>query len=341
MFRNKKIFLSIAVLLLLAGLGHAWMTSRLGDRAPDVVTTDTRQPDSLPESVAYTSPEPVATGGPPTPTDRQAGGSLVPGRLEGRIVDADGNGLAGINIRIRTSRRSEYGFILRQDLTDASGEFALTGLDKHATYLLFTDAIADYPGYRLDGFTLDKLPRPFEIRLHRLVLVDIRGTVVDTEHAPIAGFIFTVESVASTYPPRTIISDASGSFRLEDFPVGELKAYTAEPDYFRIQGLHANVDDYSNLTLVIDYGRYRLAGRVVDENGAPIESARITLSSELRGNEFRSRASRTRLTDASGRFEFTGLGGIPHTLGIYATGYSPRTEQHLFQSFSDQVEIRL
>ena len=36
-----------------------------------------------------------------------------------------------------------------------------------------------------------------------------------------------------------------------------------------------------------------------------------------------------------------GLGGIAHTLGVYANGYNPRIVDHEFQSFSDYLEIHL
>ena len=262
-------------------------------------------------------------------------------RLAGRIVNMDGEGLANIKMRLRTQRSQDRKFILRQTVTDAKGEFVLGDLDPQGVYLLFTEALSEYPGYRLNGFTLDSLPVPFEIRLKRLNLVDIEGTVVDAEHAPVANFTLTIDSIDAEYPSRTVTSDISGYFRLEAFPAGGLKIYTATPEYFRILGLRTKAEEYRNLTLVIDRGRYKLAGRVLDEHNSPIVPARITLNSVIVGSEYHSRASRTSLTDASGHFEFNGLGGIAHTLGVYANGYKPHIEYHEFQSFSDHLEIRL
>ncbi|MGI9318807.1 MAG: MSCRAMM family protein [bacterium] len=265
----------------------------------------------------------------------------LPNRLAGRIVDTSGKGLAGIKIRLRTERGNDHEFILRQAVTDAKGGFVLDDLNPQSVYLLFTEALTEYPGYRLAGFTLDSLPVPFEIRLERLDLVDIEGTVVDAEHAPVANFTLTIDSLDSDYPSRAVKSDASGYFRLTAFPAGSLKIYTATPEYFRILGLRTKAEEYRNLTLVIDRGDYRLAGRILDERDLPIAPARITLNSVIAGNEYHSHASRTSLTDASGHFEFTDLGGIPHTLGVYANGYKPHIRYHEFQSFSDHLEIHL
>jgi hypothetical protein len=77
------------------------------------------------------------------------------------------------------------------------------------------------------------------------------------------------------------------------------------------------------------------------EAGMPVASERITLKSEIDGGEYRSLASRAGNSDASGYFEFSGLGGIDHTLGVYANGYKPHIVYHQLQSFSDHLEIRL
>lgn len=336
--KHRQLLTVLAFLAL--GLGYAWVTSRIDDTSQVEVGVTSHTPD------AVTAPPGVSRADIIIPTmhirsTNQPAESPLPVRLVGRIVDMEGKGLASIKIWLRSLRSTNRRFILRRALTDTKGGFVLDDLDPYNSYLLFTEAAAEYPGYRLDGFTLDSLPTPFEIRLSRLDLVDVEGTVVDAEHAPIAGFTLTIDSLDSEYPSRTVTSDLSGYFRLEDFPAGELKIYTGTPEYFGILGLRARVDEYRNLTLVIDRGRYRLAGRILDKRGFPIVPARITLSSVIADNEYRSHAYRTSLTDASGSFEFTGLSGVTHTLGVYANGYKPHVESHVFQNFSDRLEIRL
>jgi len=337
----KNRLLLVILALLASGLGYAWITLLVWDQAPIGVVISSSPPDGLTALRSELQSDITAAKKQDRPTIKLPTVTSLPDRLVGRIVDTDGKGLASIKIRLRTLRGTDREFILRQAVTDAKGGFVLDDLDPQVVYLLFTEALTEYPGYRLGGFTLDSLPEPFEIRLDRLDLVDIEGTVVDAEHAPVANFTLTIDSLGIDYPSRTVTSDPSGYFRLEAFPAGGLKIYTATPEYFRILGLRTRAEEYRNLTLVIDHGRYRLAGRILDERDLPIAPARITLNSVIAGSEYHSHASRTSLTDASGHFEFTGLGGIAHTLGVYANGYKPYIEYHEFQSFSDHLEIRL
>ena len=333
--------LLVVIALLAFVLAYTWAMSLVDDSAPVGNAAPSIAPEIKTAVHGKSQEENVATMKSVKPISKQPVESSETTRLVGRIVNADGKGLAGIKIRLRTLRRADRGFFLRQNVTDANGAFVLDDLGPHDTYLLFTEAVAGYPSYRLDGFTLDSLSVPFEIRLDQLNLVNVGGTVVDAEHAPVANFTLTFDSIDSEYPSRTLTSDSSGYFNLKTFPVGKLKIYTAVPEYFRIQGLRTRIDEYRDLTLVIDRGRYSLAGRVLDERGNPIAPARITLNSVISGNEYDSYAYRERLTDASGSFEFTGLGGITHTLGVYANGYKPHVEKHEFQSYSDHLEIRL
>ncbi|MBT8436390.1 MAG: hypothetical protein KJP11_03380 [Gammaproteobacteria bacterium] len=327
--------------LLASGLGYTWITLLVEDSAPIGAVIPSSPPDGLTAPRSELQSAITVTRKQVRPTFKPPTVNSLPNRLVGRIINADGNGLAGIKIRLRTERGKDHEFIFRQAVTDAKGEFVLDDLNPQSVYLLFTEALTEYPGYRLGGFTLDSLPAPFEIRLDRLDLIDIEGTVVNAEHAPVANFTLTIDSLDVDYPSRAVTSDASGYFRIAAFPVGGLKIYTATPEYFRILGLRTKAEEYRNLALVIDRGDYKLTGRVLDERGLPIVPARITLNSMIVGNEYNSHASRNSLTDASGHFEFTGLGGIPHTLGVYANGYKPHIKYHEFQSFSDHLEIRL
>ncbi len=262
-------------------------------------------------------------------------------QLEGRIVDADGNPIAGIPIYLRTLDRDQQGFVMRSAASDDGGRFRIDGLEPDRRYNLFTEEMSGWPGYRLEAFTLSELALPFEIVLERYAVTDLEGTVIDLESLPIADFTLSISSLTTDIHARTVTSDASGTFRVPDFPAGELQVFTAAPDYFRIQGLRADADAYRYLTLVIDRGPYRLSGRVLDAGGAPLANSRITLNSVVAGLEYYSHAYRTRLTDADGRFSFDQLGGIAQTLGVYANGYRPLIRKIEFQSFSEDLEFRL
>lgn len=341
----KPYRMKAVLVTLVAVIGCVWLMVLIGDPKPmkldDSATThgEGAMPANRSSAIA-----PELSDDKAPPANRQLAPAVSErlfGRVIGRVVDTQGKGLEGIEVSLRTLRRANRGFFLRRTRTGSGGEFVLYDIDPEAVYVLFTGAIQGYPGYRLEGFKPENLPTPFEIRLVRLHLIDIEGTIVDAEHTPVANFSFTVDSLDWDYPVRIVTSDASGFFRLEAFPAGKLKFFTAEPEYFRVLGLQARGDRYDNLTLVIDRGKYQLSGRVLDRHGRPIPFTRITLNSTITGKEYQSVAYRTRRTDATGRFEFTGLGGIAHSLGVYATGYKPLITNHEFQSYSDQLEFRL
>ena len=332
---RKFLFLTILTLLII-GVGYEWFVAQ--DKTPSSLEISPKISDSgtNPQDATIVDIERAVI-----PATESTTEVFDPGQLRGRVIDSDGSGLAGIKLRLRTLRGSSSSFILREAVTDASGEFVLENLDPDGIYLLFTEATPQYPGYRRDGFRLNEFTAPFDIVLEQPDLVDVDGSVVNAEYVPVGNFTLTVEALDFDYPPRTFTSDVSGYFHLPDFPVGQVKLFTATPEYFRIRGLRVQGDVYNHLTLVIDQGSYKLSGRVLDEQGSPIEQARVTLSSMIVHNEYDSNAYRTRMTDASGSFEFAELGVSEQTLGIYAIGYKPYTEHFVFQSFSDQVEIKL
>ena len=332
----------LALMLIAASaLLFVWVFRSADTPTSGVIVSPTRIADTA-RNRGVESPEQNAIGAEPvTPGETHKPVSRTPDQLAGRVVDDNGVGLAGINIRLRTQGGDGENFILRQITTDSNGRFELVQLDPQGVYILFVDATEEYSGYRRDGFTLDKLPGPLEIELARPSFVNIEGTVVDVEHLPVANFTFTLENLDLKYPSKTLSTDSAGNFRIAEFPAGALKIYTASADYYRILGLWVLPEAYSSLLLVLDRGRYSLAGRVYDDSGVPIANARVTLDSEIIAIEYRSHAFRESRTDASGVFEFSGLGGVGHTLGVYTNGYKSHIQQHAFQSYSDYLEIRL
>lgn len=325
---------------LLAGAAVLWMSAQRVDRDDSMQAASqvAAGPAVVAQGVAVAA-EPADTPverPPPLPAPRADSD-----RLLGRITDARGNGIAGIEVYLRALRNLDSVVVNWRAVTAADGSFTLADLHPDAIYLLFTRSPPGYPDYRLDGFRLGGLPKPFEIRLSRLDLVDLEGTIVNIEHAPIADFTVTIETLNTEYPARTVTSNASGHFYLRNFPAGPLKIYTGSSDTYRILGLDAPEDEYRSLTLVVDRGRYRLDGQVTDGSGKPIAAARVTLKSEITGRSYRSLAFRTRRTDADGYFEFAGLGAVPQDLGVYANGFKPYSLRLVLQSYSDHLKIGL
>ena len=337
--RSTALLLLALALVALAAYTYTLREPTLDPGPPPII--DRYDPDLPTSEVSSPAGSGAPSGEVVTSSTTPAAAARNNRQLEGRIVDTQGAPIAGIPIYLRTLDRDQRGFFMRSTASGEDGGFRLDGLEAKRRYNLFTEEMSGWPGYRIDAFTVAELPAPFEIVLERYALTDLEGTVVDLESLPIPGFTLSIGSLTTDIHARTVTSDASGQFRVPDFPAGELRVFTAAPDYFRIQGLRADEDAYRHLTLVIDRGPYTFAGRVLDPAGEPLANTRITLNSVVAGLEYYSHAYRTRLTDADGRFAFERLGGIPHTLGVYANGYRPLLRKIEFQSFTDDIEIRL
>ncbi len=273
-----------------------------------------------------------------TPGDQPAA-NLLPAR--GWIRDSAGTGLEGVTIEIESRGLDDEEISVLSGVTDDGGEFIIPGLTPGREYKLEVEAVGEFAGYSIEAFTIAANSPPRVIVLERLSLVNVDGMIVDTDRAPVPDFELSVRSLAVEFPDRIIRSDATGYFRLESFPAGELRIATNATDYYRIKGLRLQPDAYQNLELMIDRGSYHLSGWVSDENGSPVAEAQVTLKSAFAADGYHSFSYRTTVTDATGAFEFDRLGGNRLTLGIYARGYRSHIQQYEFQSFADSLEIRL
>lgn len=312
-----------------SGISLSTPITRVPASTPESMQRDVAQTSSIPESMSSVKkanqpaakPEGVA--------------------IRGWVGNVSGDGLTGIKVRVENRGFDGAAIATVTAISDNIGEFLLENIVPGRQYKLEIEPAQGYAGYSLDSFSLSKADMLSNITLGAVNLVDVDGMIVDTNLAPVANFELTVRSLSAEFPDRNIRSDATGYFSLKAFPAGELRIATNASDYFRIKGLILQPDEYRNLNIMIDKGNYHLSGWLSDDNGAPLEQAQVTLKSAFTVDGYHSFSYRTTVTDSSGAFEFSELGGNNSTLGIYANGFTTYIQQHEFQSFSDTVEIRL
>ena len=75
------------------------------------------------------------------------------------------------------------------------------------------------------------------------------------------------------------------------------------------------------VALVVNRGQHKLLGTVIDSDGRPVATPRISITSSQMINGIRSRSSSSTSADARGRFLFTDLGAGQHTVTVNAPGY--------------------
>lgn len=261
--------------------------------------------------------------------------------LRGWVGDDSGTGLGGIDIEVESHGSDGEDIVRLSATSDNSGEFLLDNIVPQRQYRLEIKPQASYAAYSIDSFTVESAEALQKIVLPRAELVDVEGMIVDTNLAPVADFELSVRSLAVEFPDRVIRSDATGYFELSAFPAGELRIATNASDYYHIKGLELKPDEYHNLTLMIDRGNYYLAGRVFDNNGAPLSQVQVALKSAFAADGYHSFSYRSTVTDDSGSFGFERLGGHPATLEIHADGFQTFTRRHEFDSLSDSIQLRL
>lgn len=261
--------------------------------------------------------------------------------VAGWIGNDLGEGLGGRKIAIRAKAGQGGGINFYAVISADDGSFFFEGIRSRLNYRLEINPDDEYAGFTLEPYLVTSDTPPLTIVLERLKMVDLEGMVVGTDSAPVGNFSINVENLSLDYPDRRVTSDSSGFFELKNFPAGELKLSTTAPEYFKLTGLNIRENEYRYLVITLDKGNYFLNGWVYDDNGVPLEGARATLQSAFEVDDYHSYAYRTSITDSYGAFQFSGLGGLPQTLGVYARGFNTHLQRHEFSDYSDTVEIRL
>ncbi|MEZ4449900.1 MAG: carboxypeptidase regulatory-like domain-containing protein [Nannocystaceae bacterium] len=241
--------------------------------------------------------------------------------IEGRVIDAEGRPVVGIDVR--TGRRDSE----ERASTDDRGAFRLTGLLPGVVQLRAVDD--DHDGSS----------RPLEVALgSTLVGVEIRvgpsevavWKIVDAEtHEPCAGATVALHGPMRAYLPE-FSGDEAGVVRLVDVPPGDYEVTIRAPGHVTMSD-EVLVDAGEDRRITLEPG-LTIAGVVRDADGELVEGARVALrAAEDDGKKTGIAAS----TDRSGRFtlreaapgasivEATGsatLAAQPTTLALTITG---------------------
>ena len=261
--------------------------------------------------------------------------------IHGWIGNQNGEGIAAQKVRITSHGGLSLGNILYVVSSDERGDFSFEGVRSGLTYRLEVLPSAQYSRY-MDDFVEVSHNTPFlKVILASIDLVDISGMVVGSAGVPVPNFEIHARNTTTNSLVRMATSDSSGFFKLERFPSGEVQFSTTSPDYFKITGVTLAPDETRSVNLVIDKGIHYLSGWVSDQNGVPVENARVTLDAEIRSGIALSISYRSKITNRTGSFSFAGLGNETHVITVYTKDFTRKEISHRFKSPSEEIHIIL
>jgi len=220
------------------------------------------------------------------------------GTVSGKVVDADGKPVGGVHIAIGNESRR----------TDGNGNFTLPSIDEGPTTLRFGPYLTQTQEVTVPSSDV-KLVLTRTRRLH--------GKVMDAAtHAAITRF-----TVISGETP-TPFESASGEFDVEidrRFPIT-----VVAPEYFTRRDALVEESDEDNFAVLMQKGR-TIRGRVLDENGAPMEGVTVSTDESMQ-------------TGKDGRFE-----EVMTTAGITfeKKGYASKTLQAFGNDDPHTMEVTL
>ncbi len=223
--------------------------------------------------------------------------------IVGRVIDAEGRPIAGAEVQ--AYERTAH--------TDEAGRYELPSSSQRNSTQLRVQA----HGYARQQ-TFVTLYKTGKLRAADIVLVPeflLRGHVVDAAGAPIEGALITSE----IFDPLETVSDAEGAFALGGYDPSKDRYHL----YVNASGyaetiLHPRASECREGLLVLLTAAGSLRGRVVDEQGQPVEAAFVCI-----GNPPSVYPQVNSWSDTNGAFEFHGLKLETLPFWITRSGFSP------------------
>ncbi len=251
--------------------------------------------------------------------------------LSGRVIDREGDPIAGVKIEVQPLPPSERfpSAALPADessgrsRTSQEGEFQVTGLAAGLGYRLTLQA----EGFSPRLVEVESL-EPFELRAGLELVLDwgrlAFGRIVDEDDRPVVGAEIGLRKSEGAPDEQAYFTDATGRFEIQDLAAGryDLEVRGSGFAHARVPGLRVpeNGDRFDFGTLVLIPGA-TIEGRVSDSSGQAVAGARVLV--ETGSASFPVGGSGPTTTDSQGRFVVADLlPGQPVALEVSREGYS-------------------
>lgn len=262
------------------------------------------------------------------------------GRLSGTVVDTGGAGVEGARLSIGVRRGDNFSGH-HSGSTDADGRFEIEGVAIGTATIQAHKA--GYPTGHLRDIEVRADAKRDDLRIVLDAAGTLFGTVTDSERRPVPGAAIVV---SSRDPANMLLSNADARSDGD----GAYRLFTASVGRHRIAVTHEGFPPFEKV-IEIRGGEQRfdvelragleIVGVVLDEHGAPIAGANVSIDTGARYTPFAS--TRTVHTARDGSFRLDGLSEGRFRVVARAEGHAPeRSEPVEVGDFETPfVELRL
>ena len=235
--------------------------------------------------------------------------------VSGRLVDDAGAAVSDENLYLQGQRNSF------QARADAAGNFIFKAVVPGPGYQLTVSPQRGYGSYKQSGIDVPVAGLSgLEVMLEALDEGQVTGQFVDPFGAPLPGF--SAALLVQRFR-ATVQADAQGRFMLDEVPAGEVQLRNDSMGRSSTRGARLTAGGQLQLQAVVDVGRAQYVGTVLNEVGMPVPGATATLLWRRQHQGLLHESARTAISDASGRFAFTGYADVEHELRVVADGFEP------------------
>jgi len=244
----------------------------------------------------------------------------------GRVVDEDGNAIAGAAVAVRRSRTGwdRFGPSPPSAATDSEGRFEMRGVPLATPDPLVVRA----PGRACGTFDLERVPRTRNVAdcgdLALGSAHSVAGTFVDRTGAPLRRARITLEGFGGEplyFAAR--FTDEQGRFSFDDAPDAVFRVEGSAPGVSPCEAEIVVPPEWRSVAVALQAGEHRADVVVLDDAGRPIPGAVVALG--------RGGASVEAMTDDEGRALFL----LPEEPSRVAARY-PDGDERRFEASSDQ-----
>ncbi len=267
------------------------------------------------------------------------------GRLSGRVVDSQGDAIAGAHVTAHPDHRSmasASGAMMQQfrptwAKSDADGRFLIEGVEPGT--LTVSARAETYQQVMLSGVELEPgTEREIEIVLEAGAVVE--GRVTTADGLPVVGASIHVAprrdaargiSGLRIAGGDSAMTDAEGRYRVAGAPVGPASIQVFHNDRQRLTKLIEVRPGGNVVDLVFEPG-FEVSGQVVDGDGNPVGGAALALqpglsSAGLPGSGFNFEPSPPAVSGADGLFTLTDVAAGSYRLAASREGFAAATSE--------------